>query len=133
MFARDTAHAERVAMDAVQARETELGHDPRDVSALKCGWDIESRDGKTGRLRLLEVKGRVEGADTVTVTRNEILHALNKPDDFFLVVVEVSGDHAAAVHYRQRPFVKEPDFGAVSVNYKLADLLGNGESADGPH
>lgn len=125
MFARDTAHAERVAMDAVQARETELGHDPRDVSALKCGWDIESRDGKTGRFRLLEVKGRVEGADTVTVTRNEILHALNKPDDFFLVVVEVSGDHAAAVHYRQRPFVKEPDFGAVSVNYKLADLLGN--------
>ena len=33
-----------------------------------------------------------------------------------------------AVHYRQRPFVKEPDFGAVSVNYKLADLIGAGEN-----
>src|SRR2546422_4375402 len=29
---------------------------------------------------------------SVTVTRNEILTALNKPDDFFLAIVEVDGD-----------------------------------------
>ena len=132
MFARETARVERAAMDAVMTRERELGHDPRDVSALKCGWDIESRDGQMGRLRLLEVKGRVVGADTVTVTRNEILHALNQPDDFFLTVVMVDGDTAGSVHYVSRPFTREPDFGAVSVNYKIADLLGHGESADGP-
>jgi hypothetical protein len=33
----------------------------------------------TGKLRFLEVKGRVSGAETITVTRNEILYSLNKP------------------------------------------------------
>lgn len=30
-----------------------------------------------GRLRFIEVKGRVSGAPTITVTRNEILYSLN--------------------------------------------------------
>jgi hypothetical protein len=34
------------------------------------------------------VKGRVSGAPTITVTRNEILYSLNKPDDFILAIVE---------------------------------------------
>ena len=42
----------------------------------------------TGRLRFIEVKGRVAGADTITVTKNEILYSLNKPDDFILAIVE---------------------------------------------
>jgi len=42
----------------------------------RLGYDIESRDLKTGKLRFLEVKGRISGADTVTVTRNEILYSL---------------------------------------------------------
>jgi hypothetical protein len=42
----------------------------------------------TGKLRFIEVKGRVAGADTITVTRNEILYSLNKPDDFILAIVE---------------------------------------------
>ena len=41
-----------------------------------------------GRLRFIEVKGRVTGADTITVTKNEILYSLNKPDDFILAIVE---------------------------------------------
>lgn len=53
---------------------------PRDVSADKCGYDIESRVPTEGRLRFLEVKGRIQGATSVTVTRNEILTALNKPE-----------------------------------------------------
>ena len=54
----------------------------------KLGYDIESAMPGTGRLRFLEVKGRVTGADSITVTRNEILYALNKPDDFILAIVE---------------------------------------------
>jgi len=42
----------------------------------------------------VEVKGRVASAATVTVTRNEVLTALNKPDDFYLAVVEVNDDTA---------------------------------------
>jgi len=34
-------------------------------------------------------KGCVESAATVTVTRNEILYALNKPDDFIMAIVEL--------------------------------------------
>ena len=63
----------------------------------KLGYDIESRDPRSGELRFLEVKGRVEGADTVTVTRNEILYSLNKPEQFILALVEFlgTGQHKA--------------------------------------
>ena len=48
------------------------------------GYDIESRVPGEGKLRFIEVKGRAAGADTLTVTRNEILYSLNKPEDFIL-------------------------------------------------
>jgi superfamily II DNA or RNA helicase len=121
-FARETARIERMAMEAVLQRERRLGYLPRDVSAEKCGYDIESRIPGTGKLRFLEVKGRVKGAETVTVTKNEILTALNKPEDFLLAIVEVDGDKAIT-SYIARPFQREPDFGVTSVNYKLATLL----------
>ena len=42
-------------------------------------------------LRMIEVKGRRKGATTVTVSKNEILTALNKPEEFILAIVEVDG------------------------------------------
>src|SRR5207248_3121422 len=59
-FAEDPitrAETERLSMAAVMSAERVLGHDPRDVSGEKKGWDIESRDGKLGHLRFIEVKG----------------------------------------------------------------------------
>ena len=53
----------------------------------------------TGKLRFIEVKGRVAGADTVTLTKNEILTALNKPDEFILAIVEVDGDIVSTPRY----------------------------------
>lgn len=78
----DTARIEQLAMEAVIKAEKGLGFDPRDVSSEKCGYDVESRIPGTGKLRFIEVKGRAEGADTVTITKNEILTAFNKPEDF---------------------------------------------------
>ena len=78
------------------------------------------------RLRFVEVKGRAQGADTVTITKNEILTALNKPEQFILAVVEVDGEEAAKITYMREPFTREPDFGVTSVNYKLDDLLSKG-------
>jgi hypothetical protein len=72
------------------------------------------------------VKGRVSGADTITVTKNEILYSLNKPDDFVLAIVEFLDDAAHRVHYVRRPFQREPDFGVTSVNYDFADLISRG-------
>jgi hypothetical protein len=62
---------------------------------------------------------------TVTVTKNEIMAALNKPEDFVLAIVIVDGD-AAAAHYIRCPFEREPDFAATSVNFDLAELLRKG-------
>ncbi len=125
LFAQDKARIEAIAMQTVIEAELSLGFKPRDVSADKCGYDIESRIPGSGRLRFIEVKGRVKGATTVTVTKNEILTALNKPDDFILVVVEVDGE-STQVTYIRRPFHLEPDFGVNSVNYDLQELLRRG-------
>ncbi|MGH2509662.1 MAG: DUF3883 domain-containing protein, partial [Ktedonobacteraceae bacterium] len=110
---------------AVMQIERQLGYVPRDVSAEKCGYDIESTIPGSGQLRFIEVKGRVTGATNVIVTKNEILTALNRPDDFILALVEVAGEQTST-HYVMRPFKREPDFGATSVIYDLLPLLHKG-------
>lgn len=57
------------------------------------------------------------------MTRNEVLYSLNKPDDYRLAIVEFPDDGTHRVHYLRRPFRREPDFGAASVNYSFKDLL----------
>ncbi len=107
--------------------ERGLGFDPIDRETEKLGYDIESRIPGTGKLRFIEVKGRMSGASTITVTRNEILYSLNKPDDFILAIVEFLDPHTHRVYYVRRPFYREPDFGVTSVNYDLAELLAKAE------
>jgi hypothetical protein len=101
--------------------ERELGFEPTDVGAEKRGYDVESRR-PDGSLRFVEVKGRVVGADTVTVTKNEVLTALNKPDDYFLAVVLVDGEQVGQPMYVPRPFTKEPEFFMTTIECKIADL-----------
>jgi SNF2 family DNA or RNA helicase len=118
------ARARAIIMDV----ECKLGFQPVDREREKLGYDIESRVPGTGKLRFLEVKGRVSGADTITVTKNEILYSLNKPDDFVLAIVEFLGDGAHRAHYVRRPFQREPDFGVTSVNYDFSELLARAEA-----
>jgi hypothetical protein len=92
------------------------------------GYDIESRNPDTGHLRFIEVKGRVADANTITVTKNEILTSLNKPEDFILAIVEFLDGDQHRVHYVRRPFRREPDFGVTSVNYDFAELLARAEA-----
>ena len=94
----------------------------------RLGYDIESREPSTGRLRFVEVKGRISGAATITVTKNEILYSLNRPADFILAIVEFLDDDTHRVHYLRSPFQREPDFGVTSVNYDLGELLARGEA-----
>jgi superfamily II DNA or RNA helicase len=125
--AHDTEQIERLAMAAVIAAERRLGFEPHDISREKRGYDIESRVPGTGRLRFIEVKGRAEGAQVVTITKNEILTGLNKPEDFILAIALVDGN-ATTLQYVRRPFQREPDFGVTSVNYDLEELLARAES-----
>lgn len=122
----DTQISAARARAEVMRIEQQLGFVPIDRETEKLGYDIESRIPGTGKLRFIEVKGRAAGAGTITVTKNEILYSLNKPDDFILAIVEFDGD-AQRVHYVRRPFQREPDFGVTSVNYDLAELLARAE------
>ncbi|HEX9921781.1 MAG TPA: DUF3883 domain-containing protein, partial [Anaerolineae bacterium] len=119
----DTRITEAIAMQAVMQAETTLGHHPRDVSQDNLGYDIESFDPRTGHLRFIEVKGRRAGAETVTVTRNEILTAINSPKHYILAIVEVKDTQPQPPRYVRQPFNREPDFGVTSVNYNLSELL----------
>ena len=124
--AKDTTAAAAKARDVVMGIERSLGFEPVDRELDKLGYDIESRVPGTGKLRFIEVKGRVEGATTVTVTKNEILTSLNKPEDYILAIVSLDGD-AYPTRYVRTPFTREPDFGVTSVNYSITDLLARGE------
>ena len=108
-------------MEAVMKIERELGNAPADVSKNNCGYDIESADS-SGRLRFIEVKGRIAAAETVTVSKNEILTALNSPENFILAIVLVE-KNSAEIFYIKTPFTSPPDFNAVSVTYKISPLL----------
>jgi hypothetical protein len=110
------------AREVVMAIERDLGFEPLDRETDKLGYDIESRIPGSGRLRFIEVKGRAAGAQTITVTKNEILYSLNKPEDFILAIVELDGDRVTPYYVRE-PFRREPDFGVTSVNYDFAELL----------
>jgi hypothetical protein len=117
------ARARAIVMDT----ERQLGFDPTDREFEKLGYDIESRVPGTGKLRFIEVKGRVAGAATITVTKNEILYSLNKPEDFILAIVQFLDADRYQVHYLRQPFQREPDFGVTSVNYDFAELLARAE------
>jgi hypothetical protein len=134
-FAADAAtraRIERLAMDAVRRFEEGRGCRVIDVSADKCGWDLTSYppsvDGKQPEARHIEVKGRVKGASTVTVTRNEMLYAFNQGDKFILAIALVDeGDRVDGPHYIRNPFDREPGWGVASINYNLGDLLARAE------
>jgi len=119
------ARLERAARARAIVMEVErnLGFDPIDREEEKLGYDIESRIPGTGKLRFIEVKGRDADANTITVTKNEILYSLNKPDDFILAMVEFMDGDEHQVHYLRRPFKREPDFGVTSVNYNFSKLI----------
>jgi len=134
-FAADPAarsRIEQLAMQAVQKAEEARGCRVVDVSAAKCGWDLSSYppaiDGKQPDPRHIEVKGRVKGASTVTITRNEMLYAFNQGDKFVLAIALVGEDDSIdGPHYIRNPFDREPGWGVASINYSLGDLLAKAE------
>ncbi len=125
--ARETQEVDRRAVAAVMATERALGRDPTEMPHNNAGYDIESRDPDTQALYFIEVKGRIEGSDTVTVSGRQVIHSQNVPDRFILAIVEVPMDRKAEpiVRYARRPFEgMEVPFGrfAITVPLKEFDL-----------
>lgn len=126
-FAEDPAarrEIELAAMRAVMAAERALGHEPLDVSAQKIGYDIASHNPKSGHLRFIEVKGRIDGADSVMITRQEIITSLHEPEKFILAVVTVNGGFAHEPRYVHGPLIeREPSFLETAIQFDLRRLL----------
>lgn len=123
---------ERIAMEAVRRREEAAGCQVTDVSELKCGWDLTSHppslNHKQPQPRHIEVKGRVKGAATLTVTHNEIMYACNQGDKFLLAIVLVNEDDTyEGPFYVRQPFDREPELQVSSINYKLSEFLKKAE------
>ena len=121
-------------MDAVRQVEESRGCRVVDVSKDKCGWDLTSHppaiDHKQPEPRHIEVKGRIKGATTVTITRNEMLYAFNQGEKFVLAIVLVNEDDSAeGPFYIRRPFDREPSWGVSSINYNLADLISRSDQS----
>ena len=124
----DRKRIDKLAVAAVLEAERSLGREPKEMPHENPGYDIESRDPRDNRLLFIEVKGKVIGATTVTVSKTQIFTAFNKPDDFILAIVEIEGDTPKEPRYIRQPFQKEPDFGVTSVNYNLNELLARAEA-----
>jgi len=111
------AKVEAMAMKAVMEQERRLGREPTDISGENRGYDIESRDPEAGRLLFIEVKGRRADARAITITRNEMLAALNAAESYILALVLVDGGSAGPPLYLRDPariFGSEPNFHEVS-------------------
>ena len=63
----------------------------------------------------------------MTVTRNEILYALNQREKFVLAIVRVDGDRIDGPHYVRAPFNQAPDWAEASRNFELNALLARAE------
>ena len=136
LFAVDPAvrkRTERLAMEAVRRVEEAKGCKVIDVTAEKCGWDLTSYppsvDGRYPEAHHIEVKGRQSGSSTITVSRNEILYALNQADKFVLAIVLVD-EHEEALegpYYLRNPFNVEPEWGVASWNIEIKALIGRAE------
>jgi hypothetical protein len=119
--AADTTGVERRAVDAVLRAERGFRRDPLEMAHNNKGFDIRSRTGD-GHALFIEVKGRIEGAEDVTVTRNEVLHIKNAGDRGVLALVRVSqqDEEHDEVRYQYRPF-DATDVSDLSVTKVVLD------------
>jgi hypothetical protein len=125
VFSEDSAaraEIETRAMAAVMAAETALGNLPKDVSAEKRGYDIESRDPRSGVLRFIEVKGRHADGREVILTKNELLASLNAPETYVLAIVEIDQGFAREPTYVRKFFARELGFAETAVVFDIDDL-----------
>ena len=90
-FAKEVKRVERRAVEAVLAAERALGHTPKEMARNNPGYDIHSTDPR-GYTYYIEVKGRIHGSETFTVTANEIQFGQTQKEHHKLALVDVHPD-----------------------------------------
>ena len=80
-------------------------------------------------LRFIEVKGRIDGADTVMITRQEVITSLHEPDKYILAIVQVESGFAREPRYVRGALAKhEPAFEHTAIQFNLKSLLERAEA-----
>jgi hypothetical protein len=126
--ARSVEAVERAAVEAVMVAERALGREPEEMPRNNPGYDIRSRT-PDGHWIFIEVKGRLAGAKTVTVTRTEILFGLNADAAHRLALVEVGPDGRTEVRYLTAAFAGmegRVHFAETAVTFDWAKLWERG-------
>jgi len=123
---KDKDVIEELAMKAVEEAEKKAGRIPTRMPVNNPGYDIESRDPQTGHLHFLEVKGRQADADTVHITKNEWLVALNKREMFVLAIGRIRDGQVEALHYVRDPMARaisgDITFGVTGIDLSIDQL-----------
>jgi superfamily II DNA or RNA helicase len=121
LIAKNTALAERRAVDAVMAAERDLGRRPREMPHNNPGYDIESLT-EDSHVVFIEVKGRIAGAEEFWVTKTEALTGKNAglASRLALVSVHPDGPEGDQIRYIVDPF-RDIDFG----DFNATGVIGN--------
>ena len=128
VFARNTQEVERRAVAAVLAAEKALGRIPEEQAHNNPGFDVLSHD-PSGANFYIEVKGRIDGADTFTITTGEVSFAQTHKDRHRLALVKVSplGQEHDELRYIQHAFDHiDPSVTTASYNEKWQDYWSRG-------
>ncbi len=117
---------EAVGMQMTMEYELSQGREPEDVSSQNLGFDIRSRDPRSGHKRYIEVKARAH-VGPVALTKNEWFKAHRFGDDYYLYVV-LNAATEPQLYIIQNPAARLKPEEVVEVRYRVPaeDVLSYG-------
>ncbi|MCF8610755.1 DUF3883 domain-containing protein [Gordonia sp. HY285] len=130
-YAADTMVTDARAVAAVLAAEHRLGRSAEEMPHNNKGYDVlstpaRSSDGSRPPSIFIEVKGRIAGADSVTVSYNQVMHGRNAGENHRLALVSVSpeGPERDEVRYLTNYFhdfsLGDVDVSSVEIEWRKA-------------
>ncbi|MCF8569707.1 DUF3883 domain-containing protein [Gordonia sp. HY002] len=138
-YAKDTMLTDARAVAAVLAAEHRLGRSAEEMPHNNKGYDVLSTSARlSDRSRppsiFIEVKGRIAGADSVTVSYNQVMHGRNSGKNHRLALVAVSpeGPEFDEVRYLTNYF-HDVELGDVDVSSVQLDWPKLWRKASAPH
>ena len=109
------------------AAETALGNLPRDVSAEKKGYDIESRDPRSGHLAVHRGQGPARRGARRDHHQERNPGLAECARRLHLALVRVEGGFADEPVYVRRFFTRELAFAETAIVFNLDDLREAGD------